>query len=338
MYTRAVELCVLLPVKNAAATVATAVRSTLSDLPPTGAELLLVDDRSTDGSGALLRALAEEDPRIRIIAGPGQGIVPALQAGLGASAAPLVARMDADDVWMPGRLAVQRARLQGDPTLAAVGGRVELFTDGPLSPGMQHYGAWLNRLGTPEQIHRERYVESPLVHPATLLRRAALEHVGGYRDGPFPEDYELWLRLLAAGLRLASVDAVVLRWRDHPERLTRRDGRYAISAHHALKAEYLAREPFVDRGVRIAGAGPTGLRLARLLRSRGVQVNGFIDVHPRKQGVLIEGARVQGYDALGAPDGVMLLVAVGKRGVRDEVRAFIEPRGWREGHDYLCVS
>jgi cellulose synthase/poly-beta-1,6-N-acetylglucosamine synthase-like glycosyltransferase len=299
---------------------------------------LLVDDRSTDGSGALLRTLAVSDPRIRIVAGPGQGIVAALQAGLQESDAPLVARMDADDVWMPGRLALQRALLQSDPTLAAVGGRVELFTDGLLSPGMQHYGTWLNSLITPEQIHRERYVESPLVHPATLLRRAALERVGGYRQGPFPEDYELWLRLLSAGLRLASVDAVVLRWRDGPERLTRRDGRYALTAHHALKAEYLAREPFAAGGVRIAGAGPTGLRLARLLKARGVKIVGFIDVHPRKQGILLEGARVQGYDALGAPDGVMLLVAVGKRGVRDEVRAFITPRGWQEGRDFLCVS
>lgn len=332
------ELSVLLPVKNAGATVAAAVASTLQDLPPQGAELVLVDDRSTDGSGALLSDLARSDPRMRLVAGPGQGIVAALDAGLKQSAAPLVARMDADDLWLPGRLAAQRARLAADPTLAAVGGKVELFADHPLTPGMAHYGAWLDRLTTPEEIHRERYVESPLVHPAALLRRDALERVGGYRDGPFPEDYELWLRLLERGFRLANVEQRVLRWRDGPQRLTRVDGRYAYAAHHALKADFLAREPFAARGVRIAGAGPTGLRFSRLLRQRGVRTVGFIDVHPRKQGVILEGARVEGYGALGPPDGVMLLVAVGRRGVREEVRAHLVPRGWVEGRDFLCVS
>ena len=91
-------------------------------------------------------------------------------------------------------------------------------------------------------------------------------------------------------------------------------------------------------GVRLAGAGPTGLRLAGLLRERGVAIRGYVEVHPRKIGQRIEGVEVVGYDALGAPDGVHLLVAVGAKGGRQQVREFLEPRGWLETRDFTCVA
>lgn len=337
MYTRRVEVSVLLPVRDAASTIDAAIASALADLEGVACELVLVDDRSSDGSSSLLRRWAEREPRVRVIEGPGRGIAAALNAGLAVCRAPLLARMDADDLWRAGRWAAQREAL-ADPQLAAVGGRVEIFGDGPLTDGMRHYQAWLSSVRTPEDVFRERYVESPLVHPAAVIRRAALESVGGWREAEVPEDYALWLALLERGAKLANVDACVLRWRDSPHRLTRTDGRYSLAAHAALKAEHLAREPWARGGVRIAGAGPTGLRLARLLRAHDVEVRGFIEVHPRKIGTRIEGVAVEGYDALGGPDGVHLLVAVGTKGAREEVRAFLEPRHWIETRDFTCVS
>ena len=337
MYTRAVELSVLLPVRNAEATVDAAVASTLADLQGVDCELIALDDGSSDGSRALLERWAARDPRVRLLDGPSKGISAALNLGLLACHAPIVARMDADDLWLAGRWAAQREALR-DGALAAVGGRVEIFGDVPLSEGMRHYQAWLGSVRTRDDVFRERYVESPLVHPAAAIRRTALELVGGWPDGTFPEDYALWLSLLARGERLANVDAPVLRWRDSPGRLTRADPRYSLAAHAALKADFIAKEKWAAAGVRLAGAGPTGLRLARLLRARGVEVRGFVEVHPRKIGTRIEGAEVVGYDQLGPPDGVHLLVAVGAKGAREEVRKFLAPRGWVETRDFTCVS
>ncbi|MBS2029873.1 MAG: glycosyltransferase [Deltaproteobacteria bacterium] len=325
-----------MPVKDARDTVDEAVASTLADLPHE-AELIVVDDRCRDGTSEKLQEWARRDARVKVVEGPGRGISAALNAGLSQCRAPLVARMDADDVWLTGRWAAQNKAMR-EVGLAAVGGRVEIFGAGELRDGMRHYQAWLDGLHASDEIYRDRYVESPLVHPATLIRKSALEAVGGWREGDFPEDYALWLALLERGLRLGSVTERVLRWRDSGHRLTRTDARYRLEAHAALKAEHLAREPFVKGGVRLAGAGPTGLRLARLLRARGVAIRGYVEVHPRKIGQRIEGVEVVGYESLGAPDGVHLLVAVGAKGGRQQVREFLEPRGWLETRDFTCVA
>src|SRR5205814_831107 len=95
-----------------------------------------------------------------------------------------------------------------------------------------------NQLCDPGAIARERFIESPLVHPSVLARRAVLAE-NGYRDGPFPEDYELWLRLLARGVLMAKVPRVLLTWREHAARATRRDPRYAPARHRELKVQAL---------------------------------------------------------------------------------------------------
>src|SRR5439155_27027436 len=160
--------------------------------------------------------------------------------GLGACRAPLVARMDADDVCHPERLAAQLAFLDAHPQVAVVASQVEGRTvDGqPLARGMARYLDWSNGLVEPAAIARDRLIESPVVHPSVVLRRSALER-GGYRDGPFPEDYELWLRLLGRGLSIAKLPRPLLTWREHPARATRRDPRYAARNHRALKVEAL---------------------------------------------------------------------------------------------------
>ena len=181
---------VLLPTRDAAATLRAAavsiLRGSLRDL-----ELVVVDDGSTDATPALLDRLAGRDRRVRVVRGPGEGIAAALTRGLAASDAPLVARMDADDVAWPGRLALQVAALAAEPALAAAGARVRLFPRARVQGGMRRYVAWLNGLTSPALVARDLFVEAPLVHPAALLRRGPLEQVGGWRDGPFPEDYDL---------------------------------------------------------------------------------------------------------------------------------------------------
>jgi len=329
---------VLLPARDAAGTVRAAavsiLRQTFRDL-----SLVAVDDGSRDGTLSILARLAEGDRRVLLVRGSGEGIAGALNRGLSRCDAEVVVRMDADDVAHPRRLEVQLAALAADPSLAAVGSRVRLFPRREVAGGMARYARWLNGLVTPDLVARDLLVEAPLVHPASAIRRRVLEEAGGWRDGDFPEDYDLWLRIAAAGQRLSNVPETLLDWRESQGRLTRTDGRYGLTRHLALKAAWLAGGPLADRReVALWGAGQTGRAFARALAVHGVSVVLFLEVDPKKIGRTVLSAPVLSYEAAERARGLPLLVAVGAPGARDLIRAELARRGFDEIRDYRCVA
>jgi len=332
------RVAVLLPARDAERTVraaaASILRQTERDL-----RLVAVDDGSRDGTASALERLAERDRRVEVVHGPGEGIARALARGLSRCDAEVVARMDADDVAHPRRLELQLAALAADPSLAAVGSRVRLFPRSAVAGGMRRYAAWLNGLVTPERVDRDLLVEAPLVHPAAAIRQGSLAAVGGWRDGDFPEDYDLWLRLRAAGSRLSNVPRVLLDWRESAERLTRRDGRYALARHRALKAAWLAGGPLAGRReVAMWGAGETGRAFARSLAACGVGVALFLEVDAKKFGRRVAGAPVVPYTEARRARGIPVLVAVGAAGARELIRAELDRQGFEELRDYWCVA
>jgi hypothetical protein len=327
-----------MPARNAAATVRAAAASVLRQTERDLA-LVCVDDGSSDGTAEALDRLAVRDRRVRVLRGPGEGIARALNRGLDACDAEVVARMDADDVAHPCRLAVQLEALRALPALAAVGGRVRLFPRAAVRDGMARYAAWLNGLVTPELVERDLLVEAPLVHPAAAIRREALAGAGGWRDGDFPEDYDLWLRLAAAGGRLSNVSAPVLGWRESPGRLTRTDPRYALERHVALKCAHLARHVLPGaREVALWGAGRTGKAFADALRGEGIATALFVEVDPAKIGRTLRGAPVISYQQVARARGLPLLVAVGAPGARGLIRSELDRAAFRELRDYRCVA
>lgn len=326
----------LMPVRNMAHTVRRALETVSDDLAP-GDELVIVDDASTDATASVLEDAAAADPRIVLLHGEGKGIARALNLGLSRCRGTFIARMDADDESLPGRIPLSVKALQANERLAAVGTQVELFRDDqPVSPNMQAYAAWLNSLTGFERVFADRFVESPLCHPSTTLRASALREAGGFPDGPFPEDYALWLQLLARGFELTNLPRVLLRWRDHDQRATREDPRYEQRRHLELKARYLS--AFLGERCGMLGAGRTGLALSRALKAHGVRTEFFVDVSPKKVGQKLEGAPVLGHDALQGPTSTHLLCAVGSKGGRAELRALLTSRGYLEGRDFTCAA
>jgi glycosyltransferase involved in cell wall biosynthesis len=313
-----------------------AARSVLADMSASD-ELVLVDDGSTDDGAELAAALAHEDARVVCVSSGGVGIAKALERGISACRGEWIARMDADDVSLPGRLTAQRTLLEADSSLGAVATRIEVF--GEPGPGIRRYAEWQNGIVSADDHDRAIFVESPICHPSTMIRRDALDAVGGFRDGPFAEDYDLWLRMVALGWRLAKVPEPLFRWRIHTQNTTFRDARMSKDALRRLRAEHLARH--LDRPFAIWGAGPAGRRLARELERRGARAAFFIDIDPRKIGRTARGAPILDVAdgvARARKDALLVIVAVAALGARDLVRHHLSAEGLTEGLDFLCAA
>jgi glycosyltransferase involved in cell wall biosynthesis len=331
-----------MPCFNAEGTLEEALRSIVNQDVPS-LEIVLVDDGSTDQTPALLARWEQKDPRVRLLRCPHGGIVRALNAGLERCRGEYIARMDADDRSLPGRLAKQLTLLEENPDLAAAGCLVKSFPAESVRRGFEVYLQWLNSLVTPEQIAREIYVESPLAHPSVTVRRAWLDQVGGYQDHGWPEDYDLWLRLHLLGARFAKVPEVLFSWREHPDRLTWSDSRYSVRNFLRAKAHYLCRGPLADRdAVILWGAGQMGRRLSKHLSREGAPLVAFVDIDPKKIGRQKRGRPViSPEDLLTWWKGFrrpVLLAAVGARGARALIREQLEDFGLKEGKDWWAAA
>ncbi len=152
-------------------------------------EFIIVNDGSTDTSSQIIDALAASDPRIVAIHQPNQGLVSGLNRGLSEARAPLVARMDGDDIALRDRLGFQLARLEEDPRIGVLGTQAEFIDEAgnPTTP-------------VAYPVAHEDFPSSlrgPLFcHPTVVMRRDLVFAVGGYRRAyKHCEDLDLWLRL-----------------------------------------------------------------------------------------------------------------------------------------------
>jgi glycosyltransferase involved in cell wall biosynthesis len=338
---RAPEVSVLMPVFNAGAAVIRAIES-IQQQSLQKWELIAVDDGSTDETPATLRRISAREPRLRVLAIPHGGIVTALNTGLAQALAPLVARMDADDAAHPERLAAQANYLRERPELGLAGCLVEFGGDRQRQAGYALHVDWINSLLTPDDIELNRFVESPFAHPSVMFRTALARQHGGYRHGDFPEDYELWLRWMEAGVATAKVPRVLLTWNDPPNRLSRVDSRYDPEAFYRCKAGFLARwlRRHVEshRRVLVWGAGRPTRRRAEFLTGHGVKITGYIDIDPRKIGRELAARPVLGPQEIPAPAKCFILGYVAKRQARGLVRAHLTGLGFIEGRDFLMAS
>ena len=329
----------LLPFYNAVTTLA----ETLDSIQAQTLEafsLIAVDDGSSDGSADIVRERMRRDPRITLLQPGRQGVVGAMNTALAHCHSPLAARMDADDIMHPERLALQSRFLHQHPEIDLVGSRVRLFPDELIQDGFSEYIRWQNDCLCPTSIADNIYVELPIAHPSVMFRRAVVMTAGGYRDGDFPEDYELLLRLHQRGHRMAKLPEVLLHWRDSGERLTRTDPRYSRQAFDRIRARYLARDPRLQQGRTLAfwGAGRnTRKRVAHLLE-HGFRPGAWIDVDPHKVGNLIDGVRVVEPDWLLRQEKPFVLSYVNNHGARELIAAALQAMGYNEGKDYLMVG
>lgn len=333
---RAPALSVLVPARDAGRFLEPCLRS-IARQTETDWECVVVDDRSTDDTAAIVGRFGRTDPRFRLLRNPGAGIVDALRAGAAECRGAIVARMDADDLMARRRLERQRAAFDADPGLAGCGTHVRMFPRRAMRLGSRAYESWLLTIATSEEVRREAFVECPIAHP-TLAVRAELLRTDGYRDVAWPEDYDLVLRWLASGRRLCVIPERLLAWRRHPRMTSTRDPRYGIDRFVECKAEYLT-ATFLSRfdAYALWGYGSTARALRRALLRRGREAAVVVDVHPRRVGQRVGGVPVIAPESLGRP-AMPLVVSVAGAQARALIRRFLAGRGYLDGEHFVCAA
>lgn len=199
-------ISVVLAVHNGALHIQESLVSVLDQIAPEF-EIVAVNDGSIDATAAILDAMAEADPRLRVLHRPKSGLGASLNAGCAAARGTLLARMDADDICLPGRLAKQAGFLAENPGIAVCGTFLRTFGAPPRRTV---------RLPTQDAaIRAELFFSCPIMHPTVLLRREVLETLGGYDPTiQYGEDYDLWVRAMDR-FSFANLAEPLLRYRRH---------------------------------------------------------------------------------------------------------------------------
>ncbi|MFN8589475.1 MAG: glycosyltransferase [Candidatus Eisenbacteria bacterium] len=286
-------------------------------------EIVAVDDGSRDGSGEALERAARDEPRLRVLRTPGAGLPAALNTALAHARGSLFARHDADDLSHRDRFAAQVAALDARPGVDVVGSRVRLFPARAFGAGMRRWQHWHNALLEHDDIVRELLIDSPIAHGCVVVRREALERVGGWHERGWAEDLDLWIRLAASGARFEKLPRTLYGWRQHERSSTRTDARYARERFTALKVEALDRL-FLPAGRTVTLFG-VGESLRRWEAALGARVALSIEAkRPPRFAAPVEGERI--------------VLAFMSPEARSRWRRALVTFGWTESRHFIFVA
>lgn len=187
-------------------------------------EFLIVNDGSRDASPGIIDAFASRDPRVRAIHQDNRGLIASLNRLIALARAPLIARMDGDDVALPERFAQQIDWLNRHPDVGVLGGQAE-----EIDAAGRRRGPARPRPTSPDNIAAELDTESPLIHPSVMMRTALVRSLGGYRAAySHCEDYDLWLRARER-TRLANLPVPLILYRRSPDQVS---NRHVVAQHY----------------------------------------------------------------------------------------------------------
>ncbi|MEA3460258.1 MAG: glycosyltransferase family A protein [Bacteroidota bacterium] len=334
---KAPNVSVVLPFYNAEKTLSRSLQS-IAEQDFIDFECIMVNNNSSDGSREIAAEWEGLDPRFRLIDEKRQGVMFASNRGCEFARGAFIARMDADDVALPGRLRLQGAFLDSHPDYGAVAGLANHVGDPETSGGFRRFVEWSNSLVTYKEIYNRRFIEAPIVNPTAMWRRETMEQHGLYLSGDFPEDYEMWLRWLDKGVKIAKVPEVVLDWHDSDGRLTRTHPIYSDRAFYEIKSSYLAKflsewNPYHPH-VSIWGASRISRRRAKILEQHGVRIDTYIDTKKSRQ----LDRKLIYYEDLPEAGSMFILTYIRQMDNRERIQTFLESRGYIEGANYLLVS
>ena len=328
------EVSVILPYFNAELTLQRAISSILEQ-SFTHFELLLINNNSTDKSADIARQAAQNDSRIILLDEKIPGVANAMNCGLKNARGRFISRMDADDVAHSEKLQKQYNYLENNPIIDFLGSEVEYVPHIAENKGFRRFVDWVNSFHTPEEVALKQFIEIPVVNPTIFFRRQLFKKYGGCHDGNFPEDYEMQLRYLSHGAKMAKLPEKLLEWHDYSTRLTRTDKRYSSEAFFQTKAFYFKNwseqhNPF-HPNIWIWGAGRKTRQRSTFLQEHGLNIEGYIDIKKTKPDALF-------YKELPHPGQLFIVSMVTNTGAREKIREFLIQRNYAEGKDFILMG
>ena len=329
---------VVMAVHNGMPYVESAVRS-MMDQTLREIEIIVVDDASTDETPQVLARLADEDPRIRILTNTiNLKLAASLNRGLEAARAPLIARMDADDLSMPNRLEVQKAYLDAHPAVIMVAtSNRQIDSKGRVLSGQR-------RAFNPVELRWRLRFGMPLVHPSVMFRKQDVDGVIMKYDPNFAvaQDFDLVVRAAEKG-DVTSLPDVLVDWRLHSASITATKRARQNEAAEVCTSRVQMRDlseaqqrelvPFMDivfgrQKVTVRNAAQSIRVIARLVAAD-------IRAHPRharsfrKQAVIVLNFIV-GDRGIGTMPFSALLVLISPRLFLSAVSVWRDRRNWRK--------
>lgn len=331
------EISVILPFFNAEKTLELAIKSILNQSFQ-NFELLLVNNNTTDSSLSIVQQFIKTDSRVRLLNEEKQGVANAMNCGLQSARGKFLARMDADDISMPSRFEKQIQYLYSNQKIGFVGSEVKYIPHNENSEGFRRFVDWANSFHSPKNIELNRFVEIPVINPTIFFRRELFEKLGGCFDGDFPEDYEMQLRYLAAGVKMAKLSEPLLEWHDYSTRLTRTDKRYSTEAFFKTKAKYFIRwsektNPF-HPGIWVWGAGRKTRQRAKLLENEGFKIDGFIDIVKNKTSL----KKTIYFEEIPNPGEFFIISMVTSTDAGRQIKEFLSKKNYIEGEDFILMG
>lgn len=208
-------------------------------------EVVLIDDGSADKSMELVKQFG--DPRVRIIHQTNHGLVYSFNKGIRLARADFIARMDADDICLPSRFEKELAWLQADKRRGLVGAffayideETSKSTDVVMTCPPKHL-----------DVARMCYIVNPFGHGSIMMRKEAVEELGGYRSEYEPsEDYDLWRRMVNSW-QVGQIPEVLYLWRFHPGSISRRKADVSNASAARTVANMWAAKPIYKSAFKI---------------------------------------------------------------------------------------
>ena len=329
------EISVILPFYNAESTLAKAVDSILHQSFD-DFELILVNNNSTDGSIQIAEEFVKRDTRVKLLNEVKQGVVFASQKGFENTNDEFIARADADDVWHKDKLLLQFKFLEDNPYIDVISCCVN-FSGDEKNDGMLSYVNETNKLLTHDEISINRFSELQVINPTIMFRKTIALKYGLYKEGDFPEDYEMFLRWIEKGVKFHKLSETLLDWYDSETRLTRTDKRYSFEAFYKIKSSYLynylKENNSVFPDIVVWGAGKRTKRRTKDIKKMGVNIKYFIDVDEKK----INGKDIISSYNIPDRDQIFIVSFVNNKGARIIIKDFLFSRNYIEGKDFIIA-
>lgn len=209
------SVSVILPAYNCEKYIGKAIQSilqqTLFDF-----ELIIINDGSTDNTDSIIHEFKDQ----RIVYqknAENKGLIYSLNTAISLAKGNYIARMDADDISLPGRLAAQKDFLDQNEHTAVIASTIEFINDRE-----EKKGNWqLDRETiTHRQIKKEMLRQNCIAHPTVMMRSEIIKQLKYKEYQKNIEDYDLWLRLLCRGFKIEKLDKPLLLYRLHDSSIT----------------------------------------------------------------------------------------------------------------------